>query len=149
MTTIEPHSPYATLINVFVVEPDRATELAALLSTSTDEVMRHMFQVSQHPPQRRPHSCRQLRPMGQRGSISCDADESGRTRAHDQSRPARHQLRPQPVHRRIGARGELTLEAGGDPLADLRGGQLLLTTCRQMLLDGLVDSGRGVVLADV
>ena len=42
MTTIEPHSPYATLINVFIVEPDRATELAALLSTSTDEVMRHM-----------------------------------------------------------------------------------------------------------
>jgi heme-degrading monooxygenase HmoA len=42
MTTIERHSPYATLINVFVVEPDRASDLAALLQRSTDEVMRHL-----------------------------------------------------------------------------------------------------------
>jgi quinol monooxygenase YgiN len=42
MTTIERHSPYATLINVFTVEPDRADELAALLATATDEVMRHV-----------------------------------------------------------------------------------------------------------
>jgi heme-degrading monooxygenase HmoA len=42
MTTIERHAPYATLINVFTVEPDRATELAQLLHRSTDEVMRHL-----------------------------------------------------------------------------------------------------------
>jgi heme-degrading monooxygenase HmoA len=42
MTTIERHSPYATLINVFIVEPDRAAELAELLERSTDEVMRHL-----------------------------------------------------------------------------------------------------------
>jgi len=42
MTTIERHAPYATLINVFTVEPDRATELAQLLHRSTEEVMRHL-----------------------------------------------------------------------------------------------------------
>jgi quinol monooxygenase YgiN len=41
MITIEQHSPYATLINVFTVEPDKAPELAALLTSATDEVMRH------------------------------------------------------------------------------------------------------------
>jgi heme-degrading monooxygenase HmoA len=41
MTTIEQNSGYATLINVFTVEPDRAAELAALLHTATQEVMRH------------------------------------------------------------------------------------------------------------
>jgi quinol monooxygenase YgiN len=41
MTTIEQNSGYATLINVFIVEPDRAAELAALLHTATQEVMRH------------------------------------------------------------------------------------------------------------
>jgi quinol monooxygenase YgiN len=41
MTTIEQNSGYATLINVFTVEPDRAGELAALLHTATQEVMRH------------------------------------------------------------------------------------------------------------
>jgi quinol monooxygenase YgiN len=41
MTTIEQNSGYATLINVFIVEPDRAAELAALLRTATQEVMRH------------------------------------------------------------------------------------------------------------
>jgi quinol monooxygenase YgiN len=40
MTTIEKNSGYATLINVFTVEPDRAAELAALLDTATEEVMR-------------------------------------------------------------------------------------------------------------
>ena len=43
MTTIERHASYATLINVFTVEPDRATELADLLQRSTDEVMRHQL----------------------------------------------------------------------------------------------------------
>jgi quinol monooxygenase YgiN len=41
MTTIEQNSGYATLINVFIVEPDRAAELAALLHIATQEVMRH------------------------------------------------------------------------------------------------------------
>ena len=40
MTTIEPHGDYATLINVFTVDPDRAAELAAVLDTATQEVMR-------------------------------------------------------------------------------------------------------------
>jgi heme-degrading monooxygenase HmoA len=42
MTVIERHSPYATLINVFTVEPDRADELAELLQRATEEVMRHL-----------------------------------------------------------------------------------------------------------
>ena len=41
MTTVEQSSGYATLINVFTVDPDRAAELAALLHTATDDVMRH------------------------------------------------------------------------------------------------------------
>lgn len=41
-TTIIPHASYATLINVFTVEPERAEELAALLSRSTEETMRHL-----------------------------------------------------------------------------------------------------------
>jgi quinol monooxygenase YgiN len=41
MTTIEQNNGYATLINNFTVEPDRATELAALLRTATENVMRH------------------------------------------------------------------------------------------------------------
>ena len=41
MTIIEQNSDYATLINVFTVEPGQAAELAALLSAATEEVMRH------------------------------------------------------------------------------------------------------------
>ena len=41
MTIIEQNSEYATLINVFTVDPDRAAELAALLRTATEKVMRH------------------------------------------------------------------------------------------------------------
>jgi quinol monooxygenase YgiN len=41
MTTIERHAPYATLINVFTVEPARADELAAVLTAATEDVMRH------------------------------------------------------------------------------------------------------------
>ena len=41
MTTIQQHSDYATLINVFTVEPEKAADLAALLSAATDEVMQH------------------------------------------------------------------------------------------------------------
>lgn len=39
--TIEQHSPFATLINVFTVEPERAQALADLLAEATDTVMRH------------------------------------------------------------------------------------------------------------
>jgi quinol monooxygenase YgiN len=42
MTTIERHGPHATLINVFTVEPEHASELAALLGEATDQVMRHV-----------------------------------------------------------------------------------------------------------
>ena len=42
MPTIEQNSPYATLINVFTVEPDRAQELADLLTNATAEVMQHL-----------------------------------------------------------------------------------------------------------
>jgi quinol monooxygenase YgiN len=41
MTTIRQHSEYETLINVFTVEPDNAAELASLLTSATEEVMRH------------------------------------------------------------------------------------------------------------
>jgi quinol monooxygenase YgiN len=41
MTTIEEHGPHVTLINVFTVEPERAAELAALLSDATEQVIRH------------------------------------------------------------------------------------------------------------
>lgn len=42
MPDIEQNSRYATLINVFTVEPDRAPQLAELLSRATDEVMQHL-----------------------------------------------------------------------------------------------------------
>ena len=42
MTTIEQHPPYATLINVFVVDPDRAGELTDLLRTATEQTMRYV-----------------------------------------------------------------------------------------------------------
>jgi quinol monooxygenase YgiN len=42
MTTIQPHGPHATLINVFTVEPEHAAELAGLLHDATDQVMRHV-----------------------------------------------------------------------------------------------------------
>lgn len=41
MTRIDAHSPYATLINVFTVEPANATALVELLDQATEEVMRH------------------------------------------------------------------------------------------------------------
>ena len=41
-TTIEQHPPYATLINVFVVNPDRAGELADLLRDATEQTMRYV-----------------------------------------------------------------------------------------------------------
>ena len=41
MTTITKSSEYATLINVFTVEPDRAADLAALLTEATEKTMQH------------------------------------------------------------------------------------------------------------
>jgi quinol monooxygenase YgiN len=41
MATIRQNSDYATLINVFTVESDNAAELASLLTSATEEVMRH------------------------------------------------------------------------------------------------------------
>jgi heme-degrading monooxygenase HmoA len=41
MTTIRQHSDFATLINVFTVEPEKAGELAALLASATENVMQH------------------------------------------------------------------------------------------------------------
>jgi quinol monooxygenase YgiN len=41
MTTIREHSDCATLINVFTVEPDSAEQLASLLVSATENVMRH------------------------------------------------------------------------------------------------------------
>jgi len=41
MTTIKQQADYATLINVFTVEPGHAEELTALLHAATEEVMRH------------------------------------------------------------------------------------------------------------
>jgi heme-degrading monooxygenase HmoA len=42
MTTITAHSPSATLINVFTVEPDNSRELVEVLSAATDAVMQHL-----------------------------------------------------------------------------------------------------------
>ena len=42
MTVIERHGPHATLINVFTVEPEQASALAALLDDATERVMRHV-----------------------------------------------------------------------------------------------------------
>ena len=41
MTMIRQHSDYATLINVFTVEPEKAARLAALLTSATEDVMQH------------------------------------------------------------------------------------------------------------
>ncbi|MGE2712579.1 antibiotic biosynthesis monooxygenase family protein [Mycolicibacterium litorale] len=40
MTRIDENSPFATLINVFTVEPQNATALIDLLNQATEEVMR-------------------------------------------------------------------------------------------------------------
>ena len=42
MSTITAHADYATLINVFTVQPERARELADLLSVATEDVMQHI-----------------------------------------------------------------------------------------------------------
>ncbi len=42
MATITAHSDCATLINVFTVKPERARELADLLTAATEEVMQHV-----------------------------------------------------------------------------------------------------------
>jgi quinol monooxygenase YgiN len=42
MTTITAHADYATLINVFTVQPDRARQLVDLLTEATEDVMQHI-----------------------------------------------------------------------------------------------------------
>jgi len=42
MSTITAHADYATLINVFTVQPERARELADLLTAATEDVMQHI-----------------------------------------------------------------------------------------------------------
>lgn len=42
MSTITAHADHVTLINVFTVRPERARELADLLSTATEDVMQHL-----------------------------------------------------------------------------------------------------------
>jgi quinol monooxygenase YgiN len=42
MATITAHTDCATLVNVFTVEPERARQLADLLTEATDEVMQHV-----------------------------------------------------------------------------------------------------------
>ncbi len=42
MSTITAHADHATLINVFTVQPERARELADLLTAATEDVMQHI-----------------------------------------------------------------------------------------------------------
>jgi quinol monooxygenase YgiN len=42
MSAITAHAEHATLINVFTVEPERARQLADLLTQATEEVMQHV-----------------------------------------------------------------------------------------------------------
>jgi heme-degrading monooxygenase HmoA len=42
MTAITEHAEYATLINVFTVEPERARQLADRLTAATEDVMQHI-----------------------------------------------------------------------------------------------------------
>ena len=42
MSAITAHVDHATLINVFTVEPERARQLADLLTAATEDVMQHI-----------------------------------------------------------------------------------------------------------
>src|SRR6201992_4239472 len=42
MSTITAHADYTTLINVFTVQPERARQLADLLTAATEQVMQHI-----------------------------------------------------------------------------------------------------------
>jgi quinol monooxygenase YgiN len=42
MTTIQEHAPFATLINVFNVAPERASELAEALRVATEETVQYV-----------------------------------------------------------------------------------------------------------
>jgi quinol monooxygenase YgiN len=42
MSVITAHADHVTLINVFTVQPDRARELADLLTAATEDVMQHI-----------------------------------------------------------------------------------------------------------
>ena len=70
MTTIERHSPHATLINVFTVEPQQASTLAGLLDDADRKghASRPRLCLGQHSCQHHQwiHPRRQLRPVGDR-----------------------------------------------------------------------------------
>ena len=86
MTTIAQNSAYATLINVFTVEPEHAgTGRTADHVDRGSDAASARLPVGQHPPQHRPHPRRQLRAMGQRRGIPGDAGRRHRTRAHGEA----------------------------------------------------------------
>lgn len=62
MSTITAHADHATLINVFTVQPERARELADLLTAATEEVMQHIdgFISANHQPLREAEPVRDL-----------------------------------------------------------------------------------------
>ena len=84
MTTIDTNGAYATLINVFTVEPDVPQELAALLSVADrrGHAASAGVPVREHPPEHRPHPGRQLRAMGQCRRISAMQANPDCPRAH-------------------------------------------------------------------
>jgi quinol monooxygenase YgiN len=47
MTTLDSEDHYATLINTFTVEPERAEQLLEVLSHATEETMRHLANYAQ------------------------------------------------------------------------------------------------------
>ena len=109
MTTITSGAGYATLINVFTVEPSKSRELVALLTAVTDTVMQDVpgfISANIH-----------LSTDGERvvnyaqwesGRLRGDAGRPDGARAHVSGGRPRHQLRSAPVHRRVGARPRLT-----------------------------------------
>ena len=131
MTTIEQNSGYATLINVFTVEPDRAAELAGAVAhrDPRSDAAPARIPIGQHPREHRRHARRQLRAMGQRRGLPRDAGRRYDAAAYGRRSGAGDQLRPAPLHRGIGTRALAKiqpLEAGCDPVADLCRGQLLV-----------------------
>ena len=68
MTTITAHADYATLINVFTVQPERATRARRPADSSHrgSHAARRRLHLGEHSPQHRRHPGRQLRAMAQR-----------------------------------------------------------------------------------
>ena len=101
MPVITAHADHATLINVFTVEPERARQLADLLTAATEEVMQHIagFISANIPPPHRRHPSRQLRAVAQRGGIPGDAAGRHSPATHGAMCRVGRRLRPPPVHR--------------------------------------------------